>query len=231
MAAVLGSAATEAQRTTAAAGTVDHPLSETEAAILARSAAQLDRSAAEVEALVAAMPTMAKAVQSAGRVAENAAERVGAALLPGSSLAERQIAWDSVKLSQQRGEKTRDQAREAAARASVARGRSLVAEINTAGIVLGAVRARACDNLVAYYTQTDPEIARDFREAHGLGLGEAALLLAAAGSAQRPADALVALSGEELDVVAGARAAGANQTYVNLFLRFIADALAKETAG
>ncbi len=207
------------------------PLPETRADSLRRAGQQLGKCAAEVEALAAELPGLVRTVQSTGRVAENAARRVGDALMPYSTLADRQIAVDSVKLSQQRGEKTRARVKDAAQDAERARARSLVAEINTAGVVLGPGRTAACDNLVAYYTQTDPSRARAFREELALGLGEAALLLAAAKSAQRPIDSLLALSGDELDVVQGADQAGADLSHVNFFLRFIADALAEESAS
>ncbi|MBM3499490.1 MAG: hypothetical protein FJX74_12560 [Armatimonadetes bacterium] len=198
---------------------------------LHRAGLQLRRCSEDMQALAGELPALVKTVQSAGRAAENAARRVSDALLPYSTLADRQMAVDSVKLSQQRAEKTRAKVKEAALDAERARTRSLVAEINTAGVVLGLQRATACDNLAAYYTQTDPRRAREFREQHALGLGEAALLLAGAKSAQRPIESLLELSGEELDVVTGAEQAGANLTHVNFFLRFIADALAKEAAG
>jgi tetratricopeptide (TPR) repeat protein len=206
------------------------PLTEADCASLTRAARQLQRCSEETTTLLGTLPALIDTVEGAGRAAENAARRVSDALLPYSTLADRQIAVDSVKLSQQRGEKTRAKVKEAAEAAALARTRSLVAEINTAGVVLGPERAPACDNLAAYYTQTDPRRAREFREQHALGLGEAALLLAAAKSAQRPVEALLELSGEELDVVAGAAQAGANLTHANFFLRFIADALAEETA-
>jgi len=57
------------------------------------------------------------------------------------------------------------------------------------------------------------------------------LLLAAAKSAQRPADGLLALAGDDLDVVEGARQANAHLPNVNFFLQFIADALAEEAAS
>ncbi|MBM3473549.1 MAG: tetratricopeptide repeat protein [Armatimonadetes bacterium] len=215
----------------AAQGLGPGALDARQAAVLARAGEQLGKCATEVQALAGGIPDLVKTVQNAGRVAEGAANRVGDALLPGSTLAERQIAFDSVKLSQQRGEKTRDKTREAALRAAQARARSLVAEIDTAGIVLGAARADACDNLVAYYTQTDPTRARAFRQDHALGLGEAALLLAAAKSAQRPVDSLLELAGDDLDVVETARQADAHLPNVNFFLQFIADALAKEAAS
>ncbi|MGQ9732394.1 MAG: M48 family metalloprotease [Candidatus Zipacnadales bacterium] len=205
-----------------------HSLSEQAVAILVRSAHQLQACSTEVESLAEELPSLIKIAEHAGRVAENAALRVDEAMRPGSLIAERLIAADSVKLSQQRSAKARERAREAAERADRARTRSLVAEINTAGIVLGPEHEQACDNLVAYYTQTEAEQAQRFRKTNELGLGEAALLLASAKSAQRPVESLLMLAEEDLDAVAVAEAVGANLSFVNLFLRFIADGLAKE---
>jgi tetratricopeptide (TPR) repeat protein len=229
---LLGAAVAGGRRMTEAAqGIGPSALDSRQAAVLTRAGSQLGKCAAEVQALAADVPNLVKTIQNTGHVAESAADRVGGALLPGSTLAERQIAFDSVKLSQQKGEKTRDKTREAALRAAQARARSLVAEIDTAGVVLGRQRAEACDNLVAYYTQTDPARARAFRQDHHLGLGEAALLLAAAKSAQRPVDSLLELAGTGIDVVDAAQQADAHLTNVNFFLHFIADALAKEAAS
>jgi len=209
----------------------DGPLTADQAAILIRSARQLGTCADEIQGLAGEMPPLVRTVENTGRVAENAATRLNDALLPGSTLTDRQIAVDSVKLSQQRGERTREKTREAALRAARARTRSLVAEISTAGLVLGPTRALACDNLVAYYTQADVATARRVREQNHLGLGEAALLLAGAKSSQRSPDSLLGLAGDGRDYVAAADHAGADLTHVNLFLRFIADALAKEASG
>lgn len=205
------------------------PVTSDEANALLRASRQLELSAQEVQALVSQIPSLVSTAQNAARVADNATQRLIDALSPNSTLAERQIAVDSVKLSQQRGSKSREKSKQAALQALRARVRSLVAELNTAGIVLGPTRARACENLVAYYTQTDPERAASFRRNHQLGLGDAAMVLAAAKSAQRPAEALLPLAGSDQDVVKAAEEAGASLTNVSFFLRFIADALAKET--
>jgi predicted Zn-dependent protease len=200
-----------------------------EAGILARSSREAARCADELEALAARVPDLVKTTENASRVSQSAARRLQQALGPGSMLSDRQIAVDAIKLSRQRGEKARDQVREAAGRVVLARTRSLVAEINVAGVALGPQRSKASDDLVAYYTQSDTQDVRSLREGNGLGLGEAALVLAAAKSSQRPPEALVSGADESLQIVDAAESAGAKLRYVNLFLRFIANALADET--
>ncbi len=204
-------------------------LSAEQAEILARSGREVERCAGELEEATAGVPELVKTTENASRVSQSAALKLQQALGPGSMLSDRQIAVDAIKLSRQRGEKAREQTREAARRVVLARTRSLVAEVNVAGVALGADRYDACDELIAYYAQSDTETARSVREGDGLGLGEVALLLAAAKSSQRPPEALLSSSGEGLEMVDAAQSAGANLRYVNLFLRFIADAIAQET--
>jgi hypothetical protein len=172
-----------------------------------------------------------KTTQNAGRVSQSAALKLQQALGPGSMLSDRQIAVDAIKLSRQRGDKAREQTREAAKRVVLARTRSLVAEVNVAGVALGPERFRACDELIAYYTQSETETVRAIREGDGLGLGEVALLLAAAKSSQRPPEALLSSAGEGLEIMDEAESAGADLRYVSLFLKFIADAIAEETVA
>ncbi len=200
-----------------------------DAAILARSARGVERCGAELEAVSADVPDLIDSTENAGRVSRSAAIKLQQALGPGSMLSDRQIAVDAIKLSRQRGEKARERARQAASRAVLARTRSLVAEINVAGVALGPARSSAANDVIAYYTQSDTSTVRSVREENRLGLGEAALLLAGAKSCQRPVGALLSGAGEHLEIVDTAESAGVSLRYVNLFLEFIADAMAEET--
>lgn len=202
-----------------------------QAAILARSGREVSRCARDLEDATVVVPELVKTTENASRVSQSATLKLQQALGPGSMLSDRQIAVDAIKLSRQRGEKAREQTREAARRVVLARTRSLVAELNVAGVVLGPGRSRGCDELVAYYTQSDTETVRSVREGNELGLGETALLLAAAKSSQRPPEALLSSAGEGLALVDAADSAGAGLRYVNLFLKFIADAVTQETAA
>jgi hypothetical protein len=157
-------------------------------------------------------------------------DRLAQAFSPGATLADRQIAGDSVKLTRQRGGKAREAARRAAERAALAETRALVAEINASAVLLGARHCPAGDELVAYYTQSDPKAVRRLREDGHLGLGEAALVLASAASSQRPPEAVLAAAGPSLEVVDAARTSGARPRHMNLFLRFTAKALTQESA-
>jgi predicted Zn-dependent protease len=205
-------------------------VSAEDAAALQRSAREAQQAAQELTDLCGDLPALVKGVQSAGRVAQTAVDRLARALRPGSALTDRQIAADSVKLSRQRGGKAREEARKAAARAVLAKTRALVAEINVAAVTLGPARRQAGEGLVAYYTQSDPETVRSFREADHLGLGEVALLLGAAASSQRPPESILGAAGAGLALTDAAKSSSAQLQYVNLFLKFIADGIAKEAS-
>jgi len=205
-------------------------LGSQDALALARSARETSRAAQELTALSGELPALIKGVQGAGRVAHTAVDRLAQAFSPGATLADRQIAGDSVKLTRQRGGKAREAARRAADRAALARTRALVAEINARAVLLGGRRCSAGDRLVAYYTQSDADTVRRLREDSHLGLGEAALVLASAASSQRPPEAVLAAAGPNVEVVEAARTSGARLRHVNLFLKFVADALIQESA-
>ena len=200
-------------------------------AILSRSAQEARRCGRELEAVTEDMPALGNTARDAGRASRNAAMRIGDALRPGSTVPERQIAYDTLRHSRQRAEGAREEARQASQRVVLAQARSLTAELNIGALALGPDQAPAVDDLVAYYTQSDAQAVRQLREEKGLGVGEAALILAAAKSSLRPADALVSSAREGAGAVDAAVAAHAGLDYVNLFLKFIADSLAKEAAA
>ena len=206
-------------------------LSPAEVEILSRSAREARRCAVDLDAVVATLPSLARTARNAGRVAQTATVRLSSAMTPVSSITERQIAVDTIKLSNQRASEAREDARREAERAVLARTRSLTVEINIGALALGKIRAEAIDDLVAYYTQSDPATVQAVRVDSGLGHGETAVILAAAKSSQRPPETVVASSGEGLDIVDAAESSGGRLQYVNMFLKFIADALAHEAAA
>lgn len=193
-----------------------------------REAGRLTQHASEkLQRIPELRPDALSSVKNAQRVASNVVSKVEKVFRQGG-----RSVFDSVKemtaQAQAAGEKAKGKVYKLARETGRARTEALVAQIDVLGATASPGMMDACDKMVAYYFRTQPETVRKMRR-EGRTYGQIALALA--GRCSLGCDVPSGSgSSDALSLVETLARRGVELRDVNVFLKFLANALQEETS-